>query len=388
MTTDTAYADHIGLPEDRSADAGRPGRELTGPSAQAQAREEILRFRSRRPWRAIGATAVESVLYAGCAVAVVLAPAAVKPFVSIGLALVAGRMFVIAHDACHGSLFSSRLANRIVGRALFLTSYTPYSLWDLGHNRIHHAFTNLKGRDYVWAPMSRSDYRHAPAWRQRLERLYRNPVGHGLYYFLEIYWKRLLFPSRRYVPEPRPAYRWDSVAVTLFALAQVGALAVAARLTGQSAVVLIAAGVVAPFGLFNLLMGSAIFLHHTHPLVTWFDDVHEWSAAEPQLRGSVHVVFPLGLGALLHNIMDHTAHHIDPLIPLFHVPDAQRAIERHFEAPIFGTPILKPKVQTWTLKFFLDAVRTCKLYDYDAHRWLDFDGRTTSQVPQVRSIRW
>ena len=122
--------------------------------------------------------------------------------------------------------------------------------------------------------------------------------------------------------------------------------------------------------------------------MTWFDDFHEWRVAEPQLRSTVHIVFPLGIGALLHNIMDHTAHHIDPLIPLFHVPDAQRAIEHHFEAHGSGTPIFKPKVQTWTLNSFLDAVRTCKLYDYDAHRWLDFDGRTTSQVPQVRSIRW
>ena len=86
--------------------------------------------------------------------------------------------------------------------------------------------------------------------------------------------------------------------------------------------------------------------------------------------------------------MDDTGHHIDPLIPLLHVRDAQRAIERQFVAPILSIPIFKPKVQTWTLKFFLDAVRTCKLYDYDAHRWLDFDGRTTSDIPQVRRYRW
>jgi hypothetical protein len=34
-------------------------------------------------------------------------------------------------------------------------SLTPFSLWDVGHNVVHHGYTNLKGFDFVWAPNTR-----------------------------------------------------------------------------------------------------------------------------------------------------------------------------------------------------------------------------------------
>lgn len=42
------------------------------------------------------------------------------------------RLFILGHDACHGSLCRSRWINRIAGRLLFLPSLTPYSLWEIG----------------------------------------------------------------------------------------------------------------------------------------------------------------------------------------------------------------------------------------------------------------
>ena len=56
-------------------------------------------------------------------------------------------------------------------------------------------------------------------------------------------------------------------------------------------------------------MGSVSFICHTHPADAWFDDLDEWRAAQPQLRETIH-----------------------------------------------ATPGV-----------FLDAVRRCKLYDYEAH---------------------
>ena len=60
-----------------------------------------------------------------------------------------------------------------------------------------------------------------------------------------------------------------------------------------------------------------------YPADAWFDDLDEWRAAQPQLRETIH-----------------------------------------------ATPGV-----------FLDAVRRCKLYDYEAHRWLDFKGRITAEIP-------
>ena len=68
------------------------------------------------------------------------------------------RLFLIGHDACHGSFFKSQLLNDIFGRVAFLPSMTAFSLWDVGHNVAHHGFNNLKGRDHVWAPYSKEEF--------------------------------------------------------------------------------------------------------------------------------------------------------------------------------------------------------------------------------------
>ena len=76
----------------------------------------------------------------------------VRVFASLTAALWIARLFVIGHDACHGSYTPNKLLNKWIGRIAFLPSLTPYSLWEIGHNLAHHGFTNLKGRDYVWTP--------------------------------------------------------------------------------------------------------------------------------------------------------------------------------------------------------------------------------------------
>ena len=73
---------------------------------------------------------------------------------------VIGRLFIIGHDGCHQSLTPHRRrSTRWLGRIAFLPSLTAYSLWDMGHNACHDGFTNLKGVDFVWAPLTQAEYR-------------------------------------------------------------------------------------------------------------------------------------------------------------------------------------------------------------------------------------
>jgi omega-6 fatty acid desaturase (delta-12 desaturase) len=77
------------------------------------------------------------------------------------------RLFLIGHDACHGSFFAARgWANAAVGRLVFLPSLTPCSTWELGHNTLHHGFTNLRGKDYVYTPFSKAHFDALPRRRQ------------------------------------------------------------------------------------------------------------------------------------------------------------------------------------------------------------------------------
>ncbi|MBM4217988.1 MAG: fatty acid desaturase, partial [Gammaproteobacteria bacterium] len=120
------------------------------------------------------------------------------------------RLFLIGHDACHGSFFKSKWLNQVVGRIAFLPSMTAFSLWDVGHNVAHHGFNNLKGRDQVWAPFSKDEFDALPRYRRVLERIYRSGLGWGLYYFLELWWKKLYFATRKQIGASRAKYHWDS----------------------------------------------------------------------------------------------------------------------------------------------------------------------------------
>src|SRR5690606_27810062 len=68
-------------------------------------------------------------------------------------------MFVVGHDAAHGALFRSRRLNYWVGQLAMLPSLHAFSVWAYGHNRIHHAFACCQGLDFVWQPVTPSQYR-------------------------------------------------------------------------------------------------------------------------------------------------------------------------------------------------------------------------------------
>jgi omega-6 fatty acid desaturase (delta-12 desaturase) len=52
----------------------------------------------------------------------------VKVFASLVAALWIARLFVIGHDACHGSYTPNKTLNKWIGRIAFLPSLTPFSL--------------------------------------------------------------------------------------------------------------------------------------------------------------------------------------------------------------------------------------------------------------------
>ncbi len=81
-----------------------------------------------------------------------------KLLCGLAAGFVIGRLFIIGHDACHQSLTPHRNLNKWLGRIAFLPSLTAYSLWDIGHNVVHHGYTNLKGVDFVWTPLTATEF--------------------------------------------------------------------------------------------------------------------------------------------------------------------------------------------------------------------------------------
>jgi omega-6 fatty acid desaturase (delta-12 desaturase) len=344
---------------------------FAGQDTNANLRQILRQYRAKDDLFAAGLFVADVAMYAAAMViAASHAPTLLRAAAGLCAGVLLAVLFVVGHDACHGSFTSQSWLNATIGRIAFLPTATPFSTWELSHNHTHHVYTNLKQFDHVWTPLSLHEYESLPRWRKKLERIYRHPAGLVLYYPFEIWWKRLLFPSGRYVERRKAIYFADS------ALAAAGFLSICALIARQGPFALMLA-VAWPFAIWNWLMGWALLAQHTHPRVPWFDDERQWRAAQAQTRVTVHVVAPGPLNFLLHRIMEHTAHHLDVTVPLYHLSAAQTAIEGACAEIV---------VERWTPRRFLEQIRACKLYDYARNQWLDFDGRSTS-APCTLQIR-
>ena len=288
---------------------------------------------------------------------------------------VTGRLFIIGHDACHQSLTPHPRLNHWLGRIAFLPSLTPYSLWEVGHNVVHHGYTNLKGFDFVWAPHTRSEFAALSPLQKTLDRIYRSGWAPGLYYLVEIWWKRMFFPTRRQMPTRRRVFLLDNLLVSAFALLWIGSLAAAAHATGRDLLPVLLTGFLVPFLFWTAMIGFVVYVHHTHVEVHWHDERAEWSRAQPFVSTTVHLTFPWGLGGAMHHIMEHTAHHVDMTIPLYRLKQAQDRLEEVLPGRIV--------VQRFSWRWYFDTARRCKLYDFGRRCWTDYAGRPTSESAQA-----
>jgi len=320
--------------------------------------------------RAVALLVLDWALFVAAIAGVVLLPAWwMKLPVALAAGFVIGRLFIIGHDACHQSYTPHRGLNRWLGRIAFLPSLTPYSLWEVGHNVMHHGFTNLKGKDFVWQPLTPEQYAALTPARRLLERVYRSGWAPGLYYFIEMWWLRMLFPSKRYMPARRGLFVADGLLAVAAGAVWIGTLVWAAQTTGQSAWALVALGFAVPFAFWNAMIGFVIYVHHTHTEVRWHEDKAQWSASDPFVSTTVHLTFPLKIGGLMHHIMEHTAHHVDMSIPLYKLKQAQAILETALPGRII--------VQRFSWRWYAQTARRCKLYDVATARWLDFSGRVS-----------
>jgi omega-6 fatty acid desaturase (delta-12 desaturase) len=330
---------------------------------------------------ALGLLALDLALFALTLSGVVALPQpALKLLCGAAAGFVIARLFILGHDACHQSFTPHRRLNRWLGRIAFLPSLTPYSLWDMGHNVVHHGYTNLRGFDMVWQPHTLQSYRALPRWRQALERVYRSGWAPWLYYLVEIWWLRMYFPSRRHMPSRRRVFTLDCLLVSAAAAAWIGVLLALARHTAQPGWLLVGAGFVLPFLVWNGMIGFVVYVHHTHPAVAWHDDKAAWAAAQPFVSTTVHLRFErflgLDMGSLLHHIMEHTAHHVDMTVPLYRLRRAQAILEQRMPGRIV--------VQRFSWRWYFDTARRCKLYDHGAGCWTDFDGGGASYPGAAR----
>ncbi|MBN9411791.1 MAG: fatty acid desaturase [Burkholderiales bacterium] len=355
---------HPDLPLPVAADAPLPHRKTL--------RQWLLPLSGRSTARAVALLALDyTLLVAVLAIAVLVTPFWAKVLAGLVAGFIIGRLFIIGHDACHQSLTPHRELNKWLGRIAFLPSLTPYSLWDVGHNVVHHGYTNLKGVDFVWAPLTPEEFNALPAHKRLMERIYRSGWAPGLYYMVEIWWHKMLFPSKEAMPTRRSVFIWDGVLVTAFGAIWAAILVGLAHLTHQPVLPLLVAALVVPFLFWCAMIGFVVYVHHTHQRVHWQADKATWMKSQPFVSTTVHLTFGFHIGALMHHIMEHTAHHVDMSIPLYRLKNAQKLLEDMLPGRIV--------IQQFSWRWYFDTARRCKLYDFTQRCWTDFKGRATSE---------
>ena len=283
-------------------------------------------------------------------------------WLAAGLAI-AG-LFVLGHDASHGGLFRSRRANRLVAVACMVPSAHVEAAWNLGHNRIHHGYTTREGFDFVWHPTTVEDYRALTGPQRVRHRFEWSLLGSGAYYLRVVWWEKMW----RFAATGKhaPAIRRDKrllggiLAVVLVATATLGAV----EGGWVDAMWMPIKLIVVPFLLFTQIIGWTVYVHHVSPEIRWWKR-REWSQYKGQMESTTILRIPRLLNRLwFHNIFVHVPHHVDARIPFHQLPAAAAAIEQAYPDTVIDT--------RFAPRDYLRATRNCKLYDFDAGRWLRY----------------
>ncbi|MDF3835198.1 fatty acid desaturase [Cupriavidus basilensis] len=286
-----------------------------------------------------------------------------KAPLGVALGFATGMLFVVGHDAAHGSLLPGVIANRICARIALLPALHPLCTWETGHNRLHHGWTGLIGKDAGYPPFSPEQYSALSPARRFEQRVYRSLPGFGLYYLVDVWWRcQILARPEGFREFSRQQGVFDYLLVVTFICAQVW-MTVAFSSAGTAAANLLVV-VIIPFIVWNYVMAFVTLQHHTHPSVRWARTREEWDFFHGQVEGTVHVQPPRWLDVLFGNIFQHTAHHVDKGIPLYHLVVAQTALESRYRASI--------TYERMSLSHFRRILGMCQLYDFGTHRWLQF----------------
>lgn len=330
------------------------------------------------PWRAATAVAFDWALYLGATAGALWFD---NVILKLGCGILAGTaistLFILGHDAGHNSLFPSRRLNRMFGRVCFLPCLHNATLWIIQHNRLHHQETNVRGLN-SFSPFDFETFRALPAWRRHLERIYRNPLGFGLYYLLERWWGHKFFPGREVPNSFRKRALLDFLLLLAWLVISSGLVAWIAFEMNRGIAAQLFFGLVFPFYVWNHLMGFTAFVQHTHPRALWAPQATSRRSTAWQIDVTVLVRFPRWYDTLSHNIMHHPAHHLNARVPWYRLPLLEREMPNEIASRIL--------VETISLGYLLNLSRCCKLFDYRRGMWMDFRGRPSVDVQMPRSL--
>ena len=226
------------------------------------------------------------------------------------------RLFIFQHDCGHGSFFTSRRANNIIGSIIGVLTLTPYYYWRRTH-AVHHATSGDLGRRTLGDVdvITVEEYISMRFFGRMRYRLYRNPV---VLFGLGPIW---VFIVKHRLPADAPRTwrkEWASVILTNLALLSV---VVAAWFTiGLKAFFLIQA----PITLVSGGLGIWLFYIQHQFEDTYWRKHKDWDFCRAGIQGSSFYDLPKLMHWFTGNIGFHHVHHLASRIPNYKLPKCFR----------------------------------------------------------------
>ena len=244
-------------------------------------------------------------------------------WISTLLAVIAGlflvRVFIIFHDCGHGSFFKSKKANDVVGFITGMLTFTPYHHWKWEH-AVHHATNgdlNRRGIGDIWT-LTVKEYLASSRTTRLNYRFVRNPFILFIFAPLFLFFVLERFPSRKCKPRER-----RSVMVMNLALLAWGvSLSMIFGFSTWFYLQLIMMGVAASSGVW------LFYVQHQFEDTYW-EETRNWDFTSAAMEGSSFYNLPRILQWFSGNIGFHHIHHLNPMIPNYHLEKC------HFSDPFF-----------------------------------------------------
>jgi omega-6 fatty acid desaturase (delta-12 desaturase) len=277
--------------------------------------------------------------------------------ISIVVAGLLVRTFVLMHDCAHGSFFANRRANDVIGFLTGVLTLTPFAQWRRDH-ALHHASSgDLDRRGHGDVPtLTIREYLNRSPRGRLAYRLVRHPLalllGGPLHLAIG---QRFRGPSKASGRRQIASVWGTNAAIAVFLVAAVWA-------AGWQTVLLAYA---LPYYLAASMGVWLFYVQHQFEDAYWAPH-DDWDYSEAALRGSSHLRLPQPLRWLTADIGLHHVHHIAPRIPNYRL---QRC---HDENAVFQ------RSPTVTIRSGMAALRLT-LWDEDRNRLVSFRDATITQ---------
>ena len=270
-------------------------------------------------------------------------------YLVVPLAILAGLggwgMHCIAHECGHGSFSRNRRLNVMIGHLTLVHLLYPFHAWRHVHN-LHHAHTNSLELDTDWAPIPEAIY-HRMALRDRIIYISVRTWavwGGTIHHWLQSGLRPSYFPKRE--------MRRDARRSLVFVAVVGGAyLATLTYFTGWQGLLLY---FVAPWFATHVWFSITTLMHHSAEDIPYLTSEH-WTRNASKLLVTTDFVYPRWLLFLTHNISLHTAHHVSPAVPFYHLGKAQAALLQAYPEMM--------RVEKASARKLWNILRDCRFYD-------------------------